>query len=151
MKLENKSAIVTGAGRGLGRAIAIAMSREGALTTIMSRSLDELKSVDRSIKDRGGENLVVQGDVSRPDDAKRLVDEALKCFERVVDLEPGNPEGYNNLGYIYEKMDRFGCAKQTYEQALHLDQNNVEAMINIAQVLELEGDYYGAEQLQTAH
>ena len=80
MKLEGKSAIITGAGRGLGRAIARAMSREGAMITILSRSVEDLESVDRSIKDRGGECLLLQGDVSRPDDVERVAKEAMTRF-----------------------------------------------------------------------
>ncbi|MFC1867785.1 SDR family NAD(P)-dependent oxidoreductase [Thermodesulfobacteriota bacterium] len=83
MKLEGKSAIITGAGRGLGRAVALAMAREGALTTIMSRSLDELNNVGQSIKELGKESVIIQGDVSRPDDVKRLVDETLERFSTI--------------------------------------------------------------------
>lgn len=56
MRLEGKSAIITGAGRGLGKAIALAMSREGARVSIISRSEDELRTVARHME---GESLIL--------------------------------------------------------------------------------------------
>jgi NAD(P)-dependent dehydrogenase (short-subunit alcohol dehydrogenase family) len=49
MRLKGRTAVVTGAGRGLGRAIALALSQEGAKVTIMSRSLEELERTAYSI------------------------------------------------------------------------------------------------------
>ncbi len=83
MKLEGKSAIITGAGRGLGRAIALAMSREGASVTVMSRSLNELEDVAAQIRDREGTCLVSQGDVSSRADVTRTVKQAAERFSTV--------------------------------------------------------------------
>jgi tetratricopeptide (TPR) repeat protein len=76
---------------------------------------------------------------------------ALICFNRVLELEPNNPEGYNNAGYVHEMTDRLSSALYMYQKALALDEKNVEALINIAHIRDLEGDYYGALQhYQTA-
>lgn len=83
MKLERKVAVVTGAGRGLGRATALALAHEGARITVMSRSLDELKTLAGQIEDSGGRCLVFQGDVSRPDDAVRLMRQTEERFATV--------------------------------------------------------------------
>jgi NAD(P)-dependent dehydrogenase (short-subunit alcohol dehydrogenase family) len=83
MKLEGKSAIITGAGRGLGRAITLAMSREGANVTLMSRSLNELEAVAGRIRDGGGTCLVSRGDVSRLEDVTRTVKQAAERFSSV--------------------------------------------------------------------
>lgn len=83
MKLENKSVIVTGAGRGLGRAIALAMVREGARVTILSRTVKELKEVAGQIKKQGGSCHVVEADVSDPTAVRRAVGQAMERFKTI--------------------------------------------------------------------
>jgi NAD(P)-dependent dehydrogenase (short-subunit alcohol dehydrogenase family) len=83
MKLKGKTAFITGAGRGLGRAIALAMSREGAGVTIMSRSLDELDSTARRIKEGGGECLAFEGDVSDPATVGSIMGRASESFSGI--------------------------------------------------------------------
>ena len=57
MNLTNKVAIVTGAGRGIGKAIAIAYAADGAYVVITSRSQDQLSEVADEIKAKGGNVL----------------------------------------------------------------------------------------------
>jgi NAD(P)-dependent dehydrogenase (short-subunit alcohol dehydrogenase family) len=83
MKLKGKMAVITGGGRGLGRAVALAMCREGARVTIMSRSLDELELTARKITEQGGKCLVFQGDVSDPNSVAGMVKQTMERFSRV--------------------------------------------------------------------
>ncbi|MCB2189729.1 MAG: SDR family oxidoreductase [Deltaproteobacteria bacterium] len=83
MKLENKSVLITGGGRGLGRAMALAMAREGAGVTVMSRSLEELEAVADQIRTGGGNCLVSRGDVSKSEDVTRTVKQAVDRFSTV--------------------------------------------------------------------
>jgi len=83
MKLKDKVAVITGAGRGLGRAIALAMAREGAGVTIISRSLNELHTVEETITASGGKCLAFKGDVSRESDVDRMVTQAMTMFGRI--------------------------------------------------------------------
>lgn len=83
MRLKEKVAVITGAGRGLGRAITLAMSEEGARITIVSRSLNELESVATQIGKQGGDCLICQGDISRQADVSRMVDETLKRYSTI--------------------------------------------------------------------
>jgi 3-oxoacyl-[acyl-carrier protein] reductase len=70
--LEGKTALVTGASRGIGRAIATELARAGATVVIGYRSgADEAAGLAQELGGRA-----IQADVSAPDDAKRLVDEA---------------------------------------------------------------------------
>jgi 3-oxoacyl-[acyl-carrier protein] reductase len=90
MRLEGKTAVVTGAGRGLGRAIALAMSAEGARTAIISRSAHELEEVAGQME---GESFVFTGDVSKPKDVSRMVQGTKERFSSIDIL-------VNNAGII---------------------------------------------------
>jgi len=60
--LDGQTAIVTGAGRGFGRAIAMRFAAEGARVALVSRSIDQLRGVAAEIGDAGGTATVLQGD-----------------------------------------------------------------------------------------
>jgi NAD(P)-dependent dehydrogenase (short-subunit alcohol dehydrogenase family) len=64
MELSGKVALITGAGRGLGRATAAALSREGAAVALLSRTLSELDETAELISKEGGKALVLQADIS---------------------------------------------------------------------------------------
>jgi len=83
MRLKEKVAVITGAGRGLGRAIALAMSEEGARMTIMSRTLSELEAVAAQIEARGGYCYTFQGDVSQEAHVSRMAEETLSRYATI--------------------------------------------------------------------
>lgn len=72
MKLRNKTAVVTGAGRGLGRAIAEAMADQGASVILVSRSEDQLQEVAEAINNSGGRAEVFPADISSRHQVARL-------------------------------------------------------------------------------
>jgi 3-oxoacyl-[acyl-carrier protein] reductase len=83
MKLRGKVAIITGGGRGLGRAIALAMAKEGARSIVVSRSWEEIQEVLSQIRGAGGEAFAFLGDVSREDHVSRMVEEGINRFSTV--------------------------------------------------------------------
>jgi len=64
MDLEDKTALVTGAGRGLGREISLAFAREGARVCMFSLARDELEEAAERIAQAGGECAICPGDVA---------------------------------------------------------------------------------------
>ncbi|HTT03411.1 MAG TPA: SDR family oxidoreductase [Steroidobacteraceae bacterium] len=72
-ELAGQVALVTGAGRGFGRAIAQAFAAAGAAVTLTARSLEQLEDAVAAIRAAGGRALAVAGDVTRPEDVERVV------------------------------------------------------------------------------
>lgn len=83
MKLRDKVAIVTGGGRGIGRAIALAFAQEGANIVVLSRTTPELGETADQIQALGRQALAVVGDVSSRDDVDNLVGLSLHKFGTV--------------------------------------------------------------------
>ncbi len=83
MNLVNKVAIVTGAGRGIGKAIAIALAREGANIIINDIDIQTAEEVAKEIKSLDRQALAIQVDVSDSKEVNRMVELVLKKFNRV--------------------------------------------------------------------
>jgi len=83
MKLKDRIAIVTGAGRGIGRAIALAFAREGADVVVVSRTLSEVQETAAQVMALGRRSFPLQVDVSRKEDVERMVELALGEFGKV--------------------------------------------------------------------
>jgi NAD(P)-dependent dehydrogenase (short-subunit alcohol dehydrogenase family) len=80
MKLENKIAVVTGGGRGIGRAIALRFAKEGARVVVMARSEGQIDETCKQMMALGGEAFGVTGDVSKKADIENLVRKSLDRF-----------------------------------------------------------------------
>ncbi|GAA1284445.1 short-chain dehydrogenase [Planotetraspora silvatica] len=70
---EGRTALVTGAGRGIGRAVAVELARAGARTVLLARSQGELAETAHLVRAEGGEALVVRGDLAHPDRIAHLL------------------------------------------------------------------------------
>ncbi|MEE3853046.1 3-oxoacyl-ACP reductase family protein [Gordonia sp. LSe1-13] len=81
--LEGKVAIVTGAGRGLGRAMAQALVGEGAAVTVASRTGSELDSFVAEVKSGGGQALACPTDITDEASVVRMVEATVETFGRV--------------------------------------------------------------------
>jgi meso-butanediol dehydrogenase/(S,S)-butanediol dehydrogenase/diacetyl reductase len=90
-RLNDKTAIVTGAGSGIGRACAIAFAGEGARVALVGRRRDRLDEVARPLGDSA---LVLPADVSKSDEIKRVIEQTTKHFGGVNVL-------LNNAGVLH--------------------------------------------------
>ena len=91
MKLENKIAVITGGGRGIGRAIALGFAREGAHVAIAARTLEQVEEVAREIVNQFSTNaLPVVCDVSDVGSVERLFRGVIESFGRGPDILVNN-------------------------------------------------------------
>ena len=83
MSIKDRVAIITGAGRGVGRATALRFVREGARVVLFSRTPAPLVDVAVEIARQGYPFLSIVGDVSREEDVQALFQQAMQTFKRV--------------------------------------------------------------------
>ena len=83
MKLDGQVAVITGAGRGIGRAIALAYAREGAKLALAARSESELREAVGAVSELGAEAIAVRADVTEQQDTERLAQSVADRFGRI--------------------------------------------------------------------
>ena len=125
-KLSGKIAIVTGASRGIGRALALRLGHDGAAVAInYVNNAAGAEEVKAEIKTAGGDAIALQADVSKPADIQRLFDQAIEHFGRfdilvnnagiriskdVADIDEAE---YDQLFAINVKGTFFACQQAT--------------------------------------
>jgi len=95
-RLDGKVAVVTGSGRGLGRAMSIALAEAGADVVVTARSFDQVWETSQEIEKLGQKCLPVQTDVTNKDDVDSLINETVDKFGKIDIL-------INNVGMAIVK------------------------------------------------
>ena len=96
MRLKGQTAIVTGGGRGIGRAICLALAREGADIVIVARTEKEIRETARMVEKEGRRALAVRTDIRKEEEVINMVSKAINAFGRIDIL-------VNNAGVAYRK------------------------------------------------
>lgn len=133
-KLKNKVAVITGASKGIGAAIAQHFAAEGAKIVVnYASSKEDADKVVKTITDKGGTAIAVQGDVSKEADVTRLFDETKKAFGTLDIL-------VNNAGiYQYAPIEEFTAASFRKQ----FDINVLGSLLTIQASLKLFGEKGG--------
>jgi 3-oxoacyl-[acyl-carrier protein] reductase len=104
-KLEGKVALVTGSGRGIGRAVALKLAGEGARVVVNDLDRDVAYEVVEEIRQTGGEATACEGSVTAPDFAERFIKTAVDTYKGIDII-------VNNAGYTWDNV----IQKMTDEQ-----------------------------------
>ena len=137
--LAGRSAIVTGASRGLGRAIATGLAAEGARLTICARGADTLEATAAELRATGADVVTVAGDVTDPANAERVVAAAVAAYSG-IDVLVNNAGGTGRQGDVAQQFaDSFALnvtsALRMMEAAKpHLQASGQGAVVNISSI-----------------
>lgn len=101
MKLAGNAAIITGAGRGIGRAIALAFAHEGADVLVASRTLSEVAETAEEVRALGRHALALKVDVSNRDEVERMVAQAFDEFGK-LDILVNSAGIYGAIGPLVD-------------------------------------------------
>ncbi|MDX3076692.1 SDR family oxidoreductase [Streptomyces sp. MI02-7b] len=123
VSFASRVVLITGASRGIGRAVALAFARERALLVLAARSAERLAQVEGEVRALGAEALSVPTDVTSPDEVRALVNAAVSRFGRIDVL-------VNNAG-----IGKVGCVEsETFEDNVRQTMRaSLFGMINVTQ------------------
>jgi len=121
MELDGKIALITGAGRGIGKALAIGFARAGAHVVLVSRTLTEIEATARESEAFGNQALVVRADVSQPNDVRRMAEILANRFGRLDIL-------INNAAL---RMNQLGDRSSYYIPFVNLTLEDWDSAINV--------------------
>jgi len=114
MRLHNKVAIITGAGRGLGRSAALAMGKEGAKLILIARTQEEIDHVAEELRSLRREAMALRTDVSDEEQVTRTVRMALEAYG-TIDILVNNAGSRGPIGPIQE------ISLKDWDQALRIN------------------------------
>ena len=117
-RLDNKVAIITGGGMGMGHSAAILFAKEGAKVVVSDMVVEAGEETVAEIKKAGGDAIFVKADVSSAKDAEKTVKEAVKAFGKVNIL-------FSNAGIAGEASPTEDCTEENWEKVININLKGV--------------------------
>ncbi len=143
MELEDKIAVVTGAGRGMGRAISLQLAEAGAHIAVSDINAESVEDTAAAVKELGRQSLAVPADMGNIDDIDRMIAQAKETFGR-IDIMVNNAgvtkylyimdvveEDWDRIHRVNAKGVFFGMQRAAREM---IEQGNGGRIINIASI-----------------
>jgi NAD(P)-dependent dehydrogenase (short-subunit alcohol dehydrogenase family) len=153
MELKGKTAIVTGAGRGIGEGIALVLAREGANVVLTARKMDEIATVAKKIESRGGKALAVKADASKKTDVQAMAAATVREFGAIDIL-------VNNAGIEARPTLLVDISEEQWDQVLGVNlkgvllccqavipqmmKQNKGRIVNIGSIASLRMSFFGS-------
>jgi NAD(P)-dependent dehydrogenase (short-subunit alcohol dehydrogenase family) len=109
--MENKVALVTGGGSGIGRATALAFAREGAKVVVADAVVKGGKKTIQMIKERGGEGIFVKAEVTLASEVKAMVHSAIQTYGRL-------DYAHNNAGIEADRASIVDCPEEDWDRII---------------------------------
>ena len=142
-RLRGKSALITGAAAGIGRATAELFAREGARLVLADINTDGLSALRDSLADVTGDVAIVTADVSKPADARRMIEVAIEHYGRLdiavanagiiplASIVEATPEGWDEVMSI-DGRGMFLTCKYAIEQMITTDGGSIICLSSIS-------------------
>jgi NAD(P)-dependent dehydrogenase (short-subunit alcohol dehydrogenase family) len=124
LTLENKTAVITGAGRGLGKHIATALAEAGANVVLVARTRVEIEALAVKIQGLGRNAIAIPTDVTKMGEVKKMAEKAIREFTKIDIL-------VNNAGTHIE-ADFLDCTEEEWRRLINV---NIEAVFICTQAI----------------
>jgi len=118
-ELAGKAAIVTGSGKGIGKGIAVRLGKEGMKVVINARSTTDVEQVTQELRSLGITALAIPGDISKPGDIQRLIDDTVNAFGS-IDLLVNNAANLHRVPFFDVTEEMFTNELDTNVKAPYL-------------------------------
>ncbi|MFB8421810.1 SDR family NAD(P)-dependent oxidoreductase [Priestia megaterium] len=119
MKLQGKTAIITGSARGIGKGIALAYAKEGANLVLNVYGVDqqEIEELSRDVSSYGGQVVIIEGDITKKEIVEEMVQTALSRFQTIDVL-------VNNAGILTQSLLK-DMKEAQWDQMINIDLKSV--------------------------